>query len=70
MYALLSEPFGRRLMNNAECYCLLHPSQHGAHKGKMSISTVLLKLLSYDVIRQRKWMHVCSTMMLQPATTT
>lgn len=44
--------FGHRLMTNAECYNLLHPSQHGAQRGKMSISTVLLKQLSYNIIQQ------------------
>jgi hypothetical protein len=50
----LSELFGRRLMDNAEKYNLLHPHQFGSRKGKMSISAVLLKRVSYDVIRQTR----------------
>ena len=48
----LSELFGRRLMNNAEKHGLLHPALFGSRRGKMAISAVLLKRLSYDVIRQ------------------
>ena len=47
----LSELFGRRLMANAEKHHLLHPHQYGSRKGKMCISAVLLKRLSYDHIR-------------------
>jgi hypothetical protein len=39
-------------MTNAEQHHLLHPDQHGSRKGKMSISAVLLKRLSHDIIRQ------------------
>ena len=41
-------------MDNAEKYNLLHPHQFGSRKGKMSISAVLLKRVSYDVIRQTR----------------
>jgi hypothetical protein len=50
----LSELFGRRLMDNAETHKLLHPHQYGSRKGKMSISAVLLKRISYDQIRQNR----------------
>ena len=46
----LSELFGRRLMANAENHNLLHKAQFGSRQGKMAISTVLLKRLSYDII--------------------
>jgi hypothetical protein len=45
----LSILFGRRMMDNAEYYQLLHPHQYGSRKGCMSISAVLLKRLSYDI---------------------
>jgi hypothetical protein len=48
----LSEIFGRRLMTNAEQHGLIHPAQHGSRRGKMVISAVLLKRLSYDIICQ------------------
>jgi hypothetical protein len=48
----LSKLFGRRLMDNAEKHNLLHPHQFGSRKGRMSISAVLLKQISYDHIRQ------------------
>jgi hypothetical protein len=54
----LSELFSRRLMPQAEKYGLLHPSQYGARKGKMAIDAVLLKRLSYDIIRQTR-MDAC-----------
>lgn len=50
----LSELFGRRMMDNAEKHKLLHPQQYGSRKGRMAISAVLLKRLSYDVIRQSR----------------
>ena len=50
----LSELFGRRLMDNAETHNLLHPHQFGSRKGRMAISAVLLKRLSYDHIRQTR----------------
>lgn len=50
----LSELFGRWLMDNAEEHNLLHPYQFGSCKGRMSISAVLLKRLSYDQIRQSR----------------
>ena len=54
----LSELFNRRLMPNAEKHGLLHPCQFGARKGKMAIEAVLLKRISYDIIRQ-SWMDAC-----------
>jgi hypothetical protein len=54
----LSEIFGRRMMNNAEQHGLLHKAQYGSRKGKMAISAVLLKRLSYDIIRQTQ-MDAC-----------
>jgi hypothetical protein len=48
----LSELFGRRLMDNAEKHKLLHPSQFGSRKGRMSIRAFLLKRISYNHIRQ------------------
>jgi hypothetical protein len=54
----LSEIFGRRLMNNAEKHGLLHSAQFGSRRGKMAISAVLLKRLSYDIIRQTR-MDAC-----------
>jgi hypothetical protein len=50
----LSELFGRRLMDNTEKHKLLHPSQFRSRKGRMSISAVLLKCISYDQIRQSR----------------
>jgi hypothetical protein len=50
----LSELFGRRLMENAEKHNILHPSQYGSRQGKMAISAVLLKRISYDHIRQTR----------------
>jgi hypothetical protein len=54
----LSELFGRRLMANAEKHGILHKAQFGSRQGKMAISTVLLKRLSYDIIRQTR-MDAC-----------
>jgi hypothetical protein len=54
----LSELYGRRLMISAEKHGLLHHAQHGSRKGMMSISAVLLKRLSYDIIRQAR-MDAC-----------
>jgi hypothetical protein len=50
----LSLLFGRRMMDNAESYNLLHPHQYGSRQGRMSISAVLLKRLSYDITRQTR----------------
>jgi hypothetical protein len=50
----LSELFGQRLMANAEKHQLLHPHQYGSRKGKMCISAVLLKRISYDHIQQTR----------------
>jgi hypothetical protein len=41
-------------MANAEKRQLLHPHQYGSRKGKMCISTVLIKRISYDHIRQTR----------------
>ena len=41
-------------MANAEKHQLLHPHQYGSRKGKMCISAVLLKRISYDHIRQTR----------------
>jgi hypothetical protein len=49
----LSELFGRRLMDNTEKHNLLHPRQFGSRKGRMSISAVPLKQISYN--------HICQT---------
>ena len=46
----LSELFSQRLMLHAEKYGILHKGQYGSRKGKMAISMVLLKRLSYDII--------------------
>jgi hypothetical protein len=54
----LSEIFSNRLMNNAEKHGLIHPAQFGSRRGKMAISAVLLKRLSYDIIRQTR-MDAC-----------
>jgi hypothetical protein len=54
----LSELFGRRLMANAEKHDILHKAQFGSRQGKMAISAVLLKCLSYDTIRQTR-MDAC-----------
>ena len=54
----LSELFGRRLMINAEKHGILHKAQFGSRQGKMAISAVLLKRLSYDIIRQAR-MDAC-----------
>ena len=54
----LSEIFSHCMMNNAEKYGLLHRGQYGARRGKMAISMVLLKGLSYDIIWQTR-MNVC-----------
>jgi hypothetical protein len=48
----LSEIFGRRMIDNAERHGLLHKAQYGSRKGKMAISAVLLKRLSYNIIHQ------------------
>jgi hypothetical protein len=48
----LSELFGRCLMANAKKHGILHKAQFGSRQGKMAISTILLKCLSYDIIRQ------------------
>jgi hypothetical protein len=45
-------------MPNAEKHGLLHPCQFGAWKGKMAIEAVLLKRISYDIIRQSR-MDAC-----------
>jgi hypothetical protein len=42
------------MMDNAEKHNLLHPDQFGSRKGKMSISAVLPKGVSYNVIRQTR----------------
>jgi hypothetical protein len=65
----LSLLFGRRMMDNAESYNLLHPHQYGSRQGRMSISAVLLKRLSYDITRQTRMMRSCSIMMPQHAMT-
>jgi hypothetical protein len=54
----LSEIFGCRLMTNAEKHGLLHKAQFGSRKGRMAISAVLLKRISYDIIRQAR-MDAC-----------
>jgi hypothetical protein len=54
----LSEIFGRRMMDSAETHGLLHKAQYGSRRGKMAISAVLLKRLSYDIIRQTR-MDAC-----------
>ena len=46
----LSEIFSHQMMNNAEQHGLLHNGQYGARCGKMAISMVLLKQISYDII--------------------
>ena len=56
----LSEIFGHRLMTNAETLGLLHPAQFGSQKGRMAISAVLLKRISYDIIRQARLDACCS----------
>ena len=45
-------------MNNAEKYRLLHKGQYGSQQGKMAISMVLLKHLSYSIIHQAR-MNAC-----------
>jgi hypothetical protein len=45
-------------MLNAEKHGILHKAQFGSRKGKMAISAVLLKWLSYDIIRQSQ-MDAC-----------
>jgi hypothetical protein len=45
-------------MPNAEKHGLLHPCQFGTRKGKMAIEVVLLKRVSYDLIRQSR-MDAC-----------
>jgi hypothetical protein len=54
----LSELFSRRLMYHAEKHNILHPGQFGSRKGKMAIRAILLKRLSYDIIRQAQ-MDAC-----------
>jgi hypothetical protein len=54
----LSEIFGRCMLDNAETHGLLHKAQYGSRRGKMAISAVLLKRLSYDIIRQAR-MDAC-----------
>jgi hypothetical protein len=41
-------------MVNAEKHGILHKAQFGSRQGKMAISTVLLKQLSYDIIWQTR----------------
>ena len=48
----LSKIFSHQMMQNAKKYGLLHRGQYGARRGKMAISMVLLKRLSYNIIRQ------------------
>jgi hypothetical protein len=45
-------------MENAKKHGILHTAQNGSRRGKMAISTVLLKRLSYDIIRQTR-MDAC-----------
>ena len=45
-------------MVNAEKHGILHKAQFGSRQGKMAISAVLLKRLSYDIIRQAR-MDAC-----------
>jgi hypothetical protein len=54
----LSKLFGRRLMTSAERHGLLHNAQYGSRQGKMSISAILLKRISYNIIRQAR-MDAC-----------
>jgi hypothetical protein len=54
----LSEIFSQRMMNNTEQHRLLHKAQYGSRKGKMAISAILLKRLSYDIICQTQ-MDAC-----------
>ena len=41
-------------MDNAEAHNILNSTQFGSRKGKMAISAVFLKRLSYDIIRQAR----------------
>ena len=41
-------------MRNAEHHGILHKGQYGSRQGKMGISMVLLKRISYDIIRQTR----------------
>jgi hypothetical protein len=45
-------------MINAEKHGLVHKAQFGSSKGKMAISAVLLKRLSYNIIQQSR-MDAC-----------
>ena len=54
----LSELFSCRLMLHAKQHGILHKGQYGSREGKMAISMVLLKWLSYDIICQA-WMDAC-----------
>ena len=45
-------------MYHTEKHNILHAGQYGSRKGKMAISAVLLKCISYDIIRQTR-MDAC-----------
>ena len=54
----LSKIFSHRMMLNAKTHGLLHKGQYGAWKGKMAISMVLLKCISYEIIWKTR-MNAC-----------